>query len=75
VENLITPDFVRRLMWEPPEADEHELPEALAGRLRELGAREWQVELSVDLLAHAVLTAEAVAAEKAAALEPSADDD
>jgi ribonuclease D len=75
VENLITPDFVRRLMWEPPDADEHELPEALAGRLRELGAREWQVGLAVDLLTHAVLTAEVVAAEKAAALEPSAEDD
>jgi ribonuclease D len=74
VENLLTPDFVRRLMWEPPDADEHELQDALAERLRDLGSRAWQVELTVDLLSRAVLTAEAVAAEKTA-VEPVADDE
>ena len=50
VENLLTPDYVRRVMWEPPDADERDLSDAVADRLRALGAREWQVELTTDLL-------------------------
>ena len=74
VENLLTPDHVRRLMWEPPEVEEHELPEALADRLRELGARAWQVELTGEILTEAVVTAPARAAESAAP-SPTAEDD
>ena len=55
VENLLTPDFVRRLLWEPPAAaDAADLAEAVAQRLAELGARPWQVELSTDLLVEAI---------------------
>ena len=40
-ENLLTPDHLRRVAWRPPA----ELSaESLADSLRELGAREWQVE-------------------------------
>ncbi|MFE2341636.1 HRDC domain-containing protein [Streptomyces sp. NPDC059431] len=52
-ENLITPDTVRRLCWEPPlrpEADE--VAEALAG----YGARPWQIELVTDALVAALAT-------------------
>jgi ribonuclease D len=59
VENLLTPDFVRRLMWEPPDVEEHELPEAVVERLRGLGARQWQVELTVEVLTRAIVTARA----------------
>jgi ribonuclease D len=54
VENLLSPDLVRRLMWTPPEP-----PDAatLAAALRDGGAREWQVELTRDLLAEAAATA------------------
>ncbi len=56
VENVLTPDFVRRLMWEPPGAvDEPGLASALAQRLVDLGARPWQVELTADVLLDAVL--------------------
>ena len=56
VENLLTPDFVRRLMWEAPEADsEDDLVEAVGARLRELGAREWQIELTGRPLARAIV--------------------
>lgn len=42
-ENLLTPDFLRRVAWDPPQPlDEAEL----ARRLRELGARPWQIELT-----------------------------
>ncbi|MEU5400493.1 ribonuclease D [Streptomyces sp. NPDC005963] len=50
-ENLITPDTVRRVCWEPP-ADPS--VEAVSHALTELGARPWQVELVAPLLAQAV---------------------
>lgn len=62
VENLLTPDFVRRLMWEPPDVEEHELADAVSDRLRSLGAREWQVGQTIDVLTRAILTAPARAA-------------
>ncbi len=40
VENLISPDLVRRVMWSPP--DGSDLPAALLAG----GARQWQVELT-----------------------------
>ncbi|HET8716154.1 MAG TPA: HRDC domain-containing protein [Nocardioidaceae bacterium] len=59
VENLLTPDFVRRLLWEPPEpepgAPRAELEKRLASRLEELGARPWQIELTGGLLCDAIL--------------------
>ncbi|GAA2204165.1 ribonuclease D [Nonomuraea monospora] len=42
-ENLLQPDAVRRLTWEPP-AEITE--ESVTARLRELGAREWQLTLA-----------------------------
>jgi ribonuclease D len=59
LENLLTPDYVRRVMWEPPVVAQGEhLGEAVAARLAELGARPWQVELTRDPLTQAILTAE-----------------
>jgi ribonuclease D len=56
VENLLTPDYVRRLMWDAPDADsENELVDRVADRLRELGAREWQVELTSEPLSKAIV--------------------
>jgi ribonuclease D len=59
VENLLTPDYVRRLLWEPPAAaDSPDLPDLVANRLRELGARRWQVDLTRDLLVAAIIAGE-----------------
>jgi len=47
VENLLTPDVLRRLLWEPPE------DVSVAGvrrRLQDLGARAWQVTLVAEAL-------------------------
>ncbi|WP_101523629.1 HRDC domain-containing protein [Nocardioides houyundeii] len=56
VENLITPDYVRRAMWAPPATrDEQELADQLAEQLRSYGARPWQVELVTPPLVDAVL--------------------
>ena len=48
VENLLAPDIVRRLTWDPP-ADPDE--ERVADVLRARGAREWQVGLTAAVLA------------------------
>jgi ribonuclease D len=54
VENLLTPDYVRRLMWEPPRVPTAAMPDAVTARLVDLGARPWQVELSRDVLVDAI---------------------
>ncbi|WP_408629988.1 HRDC domain-containing protein [Actinomycetospora lemnae] len=51
VENLVTPDLVRRLCWSPPAVLE---PDVVAAALRDLGARPWQAELTAPLLAEAL---------------------
>ncbi|GAB2705087.1 HRDC domain-containing protein [Kitasatospora kifunensis] len=57
-ENLITPDLVRRVSWEPPA--EATAP-AVAEALRALGARRWQVELVAPVVARAFQSAAAPA--------------
>ena len=50
VENILTPDLLRRVLWSPP-AD---LTEAgIAATLAGLGARPWQVEITAPIVAHA----------------------
>jgi ribonuclease D len=50
-ENLLAPDVVRRLCWEPPA---ERTPPAVAEALRGLGAREWQIEQTVEALTEAL---------------------
>ena len=52
VENLLSPDALRRVMWEPPEpVDAATIGAALAAR----GARPWQVALTAAAIAAALL--------------------
>jgi ribonuclease D len=52
VENLLTPDFLRRIAWRPPAP----VSEAsVAAALQELGARPWQLELAVPVVTEAFL--------------------
>jgi len=51
VENLLSPDLVRRLMWTPPRPAD---AATVAGALRAGGAREWQVGLTGELLTGAI---------------------
>lgn len=53
-ENLLAPDAVRRLAWEPPEPLEEAQVEAF---LRAHGARNWQLGLTVPALTGALQTA------------------
>lgn len=55
-ENLITPDLVRRVSWQPPAEP---APESVAAALRGLGARQWQVDLVAPAVAAAFATAAA----------------
>jgi ribonuclease D len=50
VENLLSPDLVRRLMWSPPEPRD---AAGIAEALRAGGARPWQVELTGPVLTEA----------------------
>ena len=51
VENLLSPDLLRRLTWSPPEPSE----EAVADTLRAGGARSWQVRLTAAGIATALV--------------------
>lgn len=50
LENLLTPDYLRRVAWSPPEpADAESIGQALAL----LGARHWQIRVTAQLIADA----------------------
>jgi ribonuclease D len=49
VENLMTPDTIRRVLWTPPES-----PSKLVETLYEFGARTWQVEIVEPVLETAI---------------------
>jgi ribonuclease D len=51
VENLLLPDLVRRLTWEPPEPAG---VEAVAAALSAGGARPWQVTLTAPVITQAL---------------------
>jgi ribonuclease D len=53
-ENLVPPDAVRRVSWEPPQPA---TAEAVAGELGRLGARPWQAELTAGPIADAFASA------------------
>lgn len=66
VENLITPEHVRRICWKPPigatsALSVGEVEKALA----ELGARQWQIDLVAPALAAALLEREPIPVEVA----------
>ncbi|TDC71077.1 ribonuclease D [Micromonospora sp. KC606] len=50
-ENLISPDSIRRLAWQPPDEVSEE---TVAETLRSFGAREWQLRLLVPALTEAL---------------------
>jgi ribonuclease D len=50
LENLLTPDHLRRLAWQPPEPAD---ADAVGQVLAELGARPWQIEATAQLIADA----------------------
>ena len=79
VENLLTPDYLRRTLWTPPATrDPDLLGPAVAEQLTAYGARPWQVEIVGPLLVDAILGADQPpgrddAGTQTAADEPPAD--
>ncbi|NHI17162.1 HRDC domain-containing protein [Microbacterium excoecariae] len=53
-ENLLTPELLRRVAWEPPQAAS---AEAIAAALAALGARPWQVAQAAPVIARAFVRA------------------
>jgi ribonuclease D len=47
VENLLTPDYLRRLCWEPPHPA---TTESISVALLDKGARPWQISLVAEAL-------------------------
>ena len=78
VENLLTPDYLRRVLWTPPPSRKQKALDR-RGRPRcssASGARQWQVDLVGPVLVSAILTADAEAAEAAETSEsPESDGD
>jgi ribonuclease D len=61
VENLITPELVRRICWAPPTPSTAESsPEIVREYLLSLGARKWQVDLVAEAITAALLEKEAL---------------
>ena len=54
LENLISPELVRRICWSPPEG-------SVSGALLALGARRWQTEIAAPILEAALLEKEPLA--------------
>jgi ribonuclease D len=64
VENLMTPEHVRRVCWKPPIGATTTLSVSEVEKaLTELGARQWQIDLVAPALAAALLEREPIAVE------------
>ena len=72
VENVVTPDSLRRVLWAPPASREPtELLEAVIDQLTGLGARGWQIALVAPLVVQAVLDADAYSEDESEGSEGS----
>ena len=66
IENLMTPEHVRRMCWNPPAGSTHTLSVSLVEEgLKTLGARQWQIDLVAPVLAAALLQTEPLPVEVA----------
>lgn len=66
VENLMTPEHVRRICWNPPAGSTQTLSISLVEEgLKTLGARQWQIDLVAPVLAAALLQTEPLPVEVA----------
>ncbi|CAN2204459.1 Rnd Ribonuclease D [Candidatus Nanopelagicaceae bacterium] len=67
VENLLTPELLRQVCWRLP------APEDVAGLLRELGARDWQIDLATPILIAALAQDEPLEVPEEEVIEPAAE--
>ena len=72
VENVLTPDYLRRVLWTPPTTrDPKALAIAVDAALSELGARPWQIGLAGPVVTHAILEADQPPPEPPEPAEPT----
>jgi ribonuclease D len=72
VENVLTPDYLRRVLWSPPTTrDPSSLAAAVDDALSALGARAWQIELAGPTVTGAILEADQPLPPKAEQTEPT----
>jgi ribonuclease D len=57
-ENVLTPDYMRQLAWEPPTEVS---AQSVLNKLKDIGARDWQARVCSELFASALTTAEQAA--------------
>ena len=67
VENLLTPELLRQVCWRLP------APDDVAGLLRELGARDWQIDLAAPILIGALAQVEPLQVPEEEVAEPAAE--
>lgn len=63
IENLITPELVRKLCWELPKNNDGKYEIYVAEQLKQMGAREWQISQVRHVIAQALPQTEAVVVE------------
>jgi ribonuclease D len=51
IENVLSPDSIRRVLWSPPPGP---TLESIAEALRALGARQWQIDIAGPILEEAI---------------------
>ena len=71
VENLITPEFVRRVCWQEPPKNEFGYQEFIVGELSKYGARDWQIEQVLAPLKNAIGQTEPVVTAEVQEDEPA----
>jgi ribonuclease D len=72
VENVLTPDYLRRVLWTPPDTrDPKALAAAVDDVLSQLGARAWQIELAGPIVTGAILEADRPPPKPAEPAEPA----
>jgi ribonuclease D len=64
IENLLTPDSLRRVLWSPPKVADDELDRAVNDELVRLGARQWQIDLMSPLITESIRHPSTAAPEK-----------
>ncbi len=75
VENVLTPDFLRRTLWNPPDTRRgDDLMDAVIDQLSGYGARGWQIALAAPLIVSAILRADEEAATAPEVLAQPSDD-
>ncbi len=63
IENLITPELVRKLCWELPKDRDSQYEIYVAEQLKQMGARDWQISQVAPIIAQALPQTEAVVIE------------